>query len=142
MRNATRWIGLLALAMVVSLVWLNAQGSQREGTLFLNLTTDDAWRNEMALNYATQARELGYEVVVFLNVRGVHVAQKEPPADLVKAQEQLKALMARGAKVYVCAPCSRRAGLKPPADWVDGVVEGSRETIEIQMAPNTKVMSY
>jgi len=42
----------------------------------------------------------------------------------------------------VCAPCSRRAGLKPPADWIDGVIEGSRETIEIQMAPNTKVMSY
>ncbi|MFN7019194.1 MAG: DsrE family protein [Fimbriimonadales bacterium] len=140
MRNATRWIGLLALA--VSLVWLNAQGSKRDGTLFLNLTTDDAWNNEMALNYASQARDLGYDVVVFLNVRGVHVAQKEPPADLAKAQEQLKSLMARGAKVYVCTPCSRRAGLKPPADWIDGVIEGSRETLEIQMASNTKVMSY
>ncbi len=142
MRNATRWIGLLALALAVSLVWLNAQGSKRDGTLFLNLTTDDAWNNEMALNYASQARDLGYDVVVFLNVRGVHVAQKEPPADLAKAQEQLKSLMARGAKVYVCTPCSRRAGLKPPADWIDGVIEGSRETLEIQMASNTKVMSY
>lgn len=142
MRNATRWIGLLALAVAVSLVWLNAQGSKRDGTLFLNLTTDDAWNNEMALNYAAQARDLGYDVVVFLNVRAVHVAQKEPPADLAKAQEQLKSLMARGVKVYVCTPCSRRAGLKPPADWIDGVTEGSRETIEIQMAPNAKVMSY
>ncbi len=141
-RHTVRWTGLLALALLASLVWLQAQDSKRGGVLFLNLTTDDAWRNEMALNYASQARDLGYDVVVFVNVRGVMLARKQPPTDLVRAQEQLKALMAKGAKVYVCTPCSRRAGMNPPADWIDGVVEGSRETIETQMAPNTKVMSY
>ncbi|MCS7265624.1 MAG: DsrE family protein [Armatimonadetes bacterium] len=142
MGKKTFWLGLTIFAIFASLMWLNAQSAKRDGTLFLNLTSDEPWRAEMAINYATQARKLGYDVVVFLNVRGVFLARKEPLTDLVKAQEQLKTLMALGSKVYVCPSCSKRAGIKPRADWIDGAIEGSHETIELQMAPNTKVMSW
>jgi hypothetical protein len=37
--------------------------------------------------------------------------------------------------------CSDNAGMTP-ADWIDGTKPGGAETIKMQMAPATKVMSY
>ncbi|MCS6949510.1 MAG: DsrE family protein [Armatimonadota bacterium] len=134
-------LGVLLL-IALGFVYLHAQTTSRDSTLFVNLTSDDAWRAEMALHYAQQAQRLGYRVVLFLNVRGVYVARKNPPASLRQAQANLQQMIRAGATVYVCPMCSRRAGMRVPDDWIEGVKAGSEEVIHLQMGANTRVMSY
>lgn len=110
-------------------------------TLFVNLTTDDAWTNEMGLFYAQKVLDAGHPVVVFLNVRAVHVAVKDVTAELKPAQDALMALMAKGAKVHVCGMCTKKAGLTQE-QWIEGAVAGGAETIKIQMSTGTQVLSY
>ncbi|MFQ3587973.1 MAG: DsrE family protein [Fimbriimonadaceae bacterium] len=141
MQKKILWI-LSVVALLTIVFTATGLQSAPKRTLFLNLTTSDAWTNEMALSYGKKVLELGHDVVVFLNVRAVEVARKEPPADLQQANKDLAALQAMGARVFVCGACSRRAGLKVPDDWMDGVRAGGDETIRVQMAPDTSVLSY
>jgi len=136
-------IGMVVLLVAtIAFAYLHAQTVSRDQTLFVNLTSDDAWRAEMAVHYAEQAQQLGYRVVLFLNVRGVYLARKNPPASLRSVQAKLLQMIREGATVYVCPMCSRRAGMRVPDDWMDGAQAGSAEVIHLQMSPNTHVMSY
>lgn len=115
-------------------------------TLFLNLTTDVAWETQMALSYAEKVRDMGHPVVVFLNSRAVRWANAVVPQPTLAAPEKtprdiLAHLLAKGVEVHVCPMCTEYAGLSHE-DWMDGVVAGGPKTIEIQMDPLTKVMSY
>jgi predicted peroxiredoxin len=140
-------VGLVATACVLLPTVSPARADDRpDTTLFMNLTTDDTWTATMALAYAGKVLKAGYPVVVFLNVRGVHVASKNFPPDRYAPgnktpKEMLEGLIAEGATVYVCPMCSKIADLAE-TDWIDGTKPGGPETIKVQMAPATKVMSY
>ena len=140
-------VGLIAAAVILVPAGFPVRADDRpDTTLFLNLTTDDTWTATMALGYAGKVREAGYPVVVFLNVRGVRVADRNFPPDRrgpgdKTPQEILVDLIAAGATVYVCPMCSENEGMTQ-ADWIEGSKPGGPETIKIQMAPATKVMSY
>lgn len=116
--------------------------SASKRVLFLNLTTNDAWTNEMALSYGARALDAGHRVVVFLNVRAVEVARRTPAPDLKKANESLVDLQKRGAEIHVCRACTLRSGMTPVDDWIEGAKTGSDETMRIQMDSGTSVMSY
>lgn len=129
-------VGLTAMALLIG----GRLAPSR--TLFLSLTTDDPWTNEMALSYGEKTLNSGHRVVVFLNVRAVELAKDTPPDSLAKAQQSLKALQAQGATVFVCPACSARAGITVPDGWIEGVEAGGPETIAIQMHSDTSVLSY
>lgn len=87
--------------------------------LFLSLSSDETWRANMALNFATKNLELGYPVTVFLNVEAVRLAvqNKRYPQDTYgltgkTAQEVLKSLSEKGGRVIVCPSCLERAGFR------------------------------
>ena len=140
-------VGLFAAVCVIGPAVAPSHAEDRpDTTLFLNLTTDDTWTASMALAYAGKVRDAGYPVVVFLNVRGVRVADKNFPPDQrglgnKTPKELLEDLIAKGVTVYVCPMCSDNAGMTQ-ADWIDGTKPGGAETVKAQMAPATKVMSY
>ena len=133
----------------VALFFFMAQAAAADAPktrLLLNLTSDDVWTNQMALGYANKAMDMGYELVVFLNVRAVTLAHRSVPQPVepqrqMTARDELTALMARGARVFVCPSCTRRAGMSQE-DWIDGVEPGGPELIALQMDPQSKVMSY
>lgn len=138
-------VSLAVLAVPLAPSLQAAQTTQKTG-LFLNLTSDDAWTAQMAFTYAGMVLERGHPVTVFLNVRGVRLADKNVPQrrDGVTGKAPrtlLRALIDKGATVYVCAMCTKEAGMTQE-DWIDGVKPGGPETIQAQMAPSTKVMSY
>lgn len=132
-------------------VWLLAAASsgalaQDDRTLLINLTTDDVWTSQMAFGYANAVLDAGHDVVLFLNVRAVTLANTDIPQHVEglrgqTAREELAALLERGARVFVCGPCTEQAGLSPE-DWIEGVEMGGPALIDVQMAPTTAVMSY
>ena len=102
-----------------------AVGDTTKTRLFLNLTSDDVWSNQMAFGYANKVMDQGHEVVVFLNVRAVKLAHRSIPQPVdpqreLTARDELTALMERGARVFVCPGCTIKAGLSQE-DWIDGV---------------------
>jgi predicted peroxiredoxin len=125
---------------------IHATDDDAKTTLFLNVTSDDAWETQMAFAYAEKVRDMGYPVVVFLNARAVRWANNSIPQPSLPALEKtprgmLAHLMEKDVEIHVCPMCTEHAGLSSD-NWMDGVVGGSPKTIEIQMDPMTKVMSY
>ncbi len=141
-----RWLLVLACVLAWTLPVPQAASDEDRTSLFLNVTTDDVWAAEMAFFYAENVIKMGHPVAVFLNVRGVRLAHKTAPqaagASSGKPPRQMLAdLIAKGATVYACGMCTKEAGMTE-ADWIEGVRPGGPETIKLQMAPATKVMSY
>ena len=143
--------GCLALVLLVALAAPlaappAAAQEQAQTRLLVNLTSDDVWTNQMAFGFANKVMDAGYEVVLFLNVRAVRVAHRDVPQPVEgmrgkTAREELEALVARGARVFVCPSCTAQAGMTPD-DWIDGVEAGGPELIALQMDPLTRTISY
>jgi len=121
--------------------------AQEASTLVVNVTSDDVWAQQMAFQFARSFMEAtDGELVVFLNVRAVGAANTEVPQHTTAAtgktpQELIAALLADGARVFLCGGCTEQAGLSPD-DRIDGVEVAGRELLEVMAAPGTSVISY
>ncbi|MGD9755105.1 MAG: DsrE family protein [Acidimicrobiia bacterium] len=115
--------------------------------LLVNLTTDDTWAANMAMSLATTARQQGLDVVIFLNVRGVYLADagRRPATEgnsELNLHEKLAAFVDAGGTVIVCPSCANEAGLTQD-DLVDGAVIGKPGGIVALLAdPRFNVISY
>jgi predicted peroxiredoxin len=93
------------------------------------------------------ARKNGYGVVVFLNVRGVYLADKDRAHDVFSgtgkdAHQMLAELMAGGARVIICPMCMKKAGLDEDR-LIDGVeLGGPPVTFPLMTADDTVVLSF
>jgi sulfur relay (sulfurtransferase) complex TusBCD TusD component (DsrE family) len=140
---------LFSLLIAVTLIGLapTPARTQETSTLLINLTSDDVWTQQMAFQFGRNFMNLtGGDLVIFLNVRAVGVANTQVPqhtsALTGKTPQQLLAdLIADGARAFLCVGCTQQAGLSLD-DRIDGVVPSSPELHAILAAPNTKVMSY
>ena len=142
-RSIASWLFAIALICCAA-----APGRAQESTtLLINLTSDDVWTQQMAFQFGRNFMELtGGELVVFLNVRAVGVANTKVPQPTTaltgKTPQQLvQDLIADGARVFLCAGCTKQAGLSLD-DRIDGVVPSGPELHRILAEPGTKVMSY
>ncbi len=117
--------------------------------LLVNITTDDTWTANMAISLAHTALRSGeaHSVTIFLNVRGVYLADSDRlPAtegnSELNIHQKLINFMADGGNVVACPSCSREAGLTQD-DYLEGVVLGEPGGIlPFLLDHNTAVMSY
>mgnify|MGYP006276532997 CR=1 FL=1 len=140
---------IVALVAGVALMGaaLGPASAQQERPFFYNITTDDSWAAGMALAQANVAAGRGHDVTVFLNVRGVHLADRHaktgtfPPAGKTPRQ-LLEALIGSGEKVLVCGACMQVAGMGDD-DLIDGALKASpKTTFGALEAPGAVVLSY
>lgn len=138
---------LLAVCMVLALGLPAPQAqAQDEPTIIFNVTTDDVWTGQMALGLAKRMLDAGHDVVVFLNVRAVTLANSAVPPHTaagpgLTAHEMIAGLLDAGGRVFVCPTCTVQAGLSAD-NWIEGVEAGSPELIDLMMAPGTRIISY
>jgi predicted peroxiredoxin len=147
-RLRTIVVAVLVLAAAVAIAGTRAAANDapEKSTLFVSITSGDLWECQMALGYASRVHDMGYDVVIFLNVRGIRLANKNLPqptmATLKKTPtEMLTTLMESGVDVYVCPMCMEYAGMTVD-DFIAGAKQAGPEMVAIQMDPTTKVMSY
>ena len=117
----------------------SAQAEDAKPGLFVNLTTDDTWAAAKAIMFAHQkALKNGHKpVVIWLNVRGVYLADKKRPSHVhgllrdknASIQDMLTAFMKDGGKVLMCQACTAAAGLSSE-DYIEGVQMGSWPVVE------------
>lgn len=137
----------IAPALLLQPLPAAAQEAEAEGTLFVNLTSADAWRAGMALGFARNAQAHGHEVVVFLNVDAVRLASTALPQPRhvmtgEPLQAMLEAALADGATVIVCPMCMQVAGIAE-GDLIAGATVGAPEiTLPAMFGDDVRVMSY
>lgn len=118
---------LLAAAFLLSLSFAGTPAlASEDGSLFVNMTSDDVHRADMAFVFAKAQMERGHPVTIFLNDKGVFLADTDNAEKAAEPQAKLKALMAAGAQVIVCPMCMKHYGVKE-ASLLEGAKVGNPE---------------
>ena len=94
--------------------------------LFVNLTTDDSHRANMAITFGQNQLERGHPLTIFLNDKGVLIGSKANTAKFPSHQKALGELMNKGAVVLICPMCMKHYGVKE-ADLLPGLKVGNPE---------------
>lgn len=143
---------LLSIALLAAAPHTQAQTEARTQTdaptpIFYNITTDDEWAAGMALAQANVAASRGHKVTVFLNVRGVRLANRNAaqrpigPAKKTAAQ-LIHGLVAKNQSVLVCGGCMGVVGLSKD-ELIEGATVASPETVFGALtAPGAIALSY
>lgn len=94
------------------------------GSLFVNLTTDESHRADMAMGFSKAMMERGHPLTVWLNDKGVLLASTENVGKFADQQKMLSELMTKGATVIACPMCMKHYGVKE-GDLIEGVKVGN-----------------
>jgi sulfur relay (sulfurtransferase) complex TusBCD TusD component (DsrE family) len=132
---------LAAFAIVCALAAIPA-AADTHGSLFVNLTTDESHRADMAMAFSKAMIERDHPVVVWLNDKGVFIASKEHAGKFAEQQKMLSALMSKGATVIACPMCMKHYGVKD-VDLIEGVKVGNPDlTGDLLFKEDTKTLTW
>ena len=145
--NAPRFAALLLVAFSCLSI-APAMGADSD-PLFVNLTTDDAYRSTLAITVSTRMFERGHPLTIFFNDRGILVASKKNAEKFVDQQAVLVKLAQGGAALLACpnrldVMRATTDGFRiAEADLVDGIKVGSPQvTGDALFRDGTKTLSW
>jgi sulfur relay (sulfurtransferase) complex TusBCD TusD component (DsrE family) len=131
----------LALTLLVGLSSLSAAAGSTD-PLFVNLTTDDAHRVEMALHFGAMQAKRGHPLTLFLNDKGVLAGSKVNAGRYAEQQKTLTELIGSGVSVIACPLCMKHYGVQE-ADLLPGIKVGNPElTGNALFKDNTRTLTW
>jgi predicted peroxiredoxin len=142
---------LIARTMMVLLVAAGAFSSvsqASEQSLFINLTSNELNRAAMAISFGHKVlAKKKMPVAIFLNVEGVHLANRDMPQNVHSSGKTLRQMlddfMADGGQVIVCPMCMKNVGGMGEEDLIEGAVLGGPNTTwKALFADEVTVLSY
>ena len=132
---------LLALALSIGMIATPALAGDND-PLFVNMTSDDLHRADMAIFFGGNQYEHGHPLTIFLNDKAVRIGSKTNSRRFSEQQKALTQLMDKGASVLICAMCMKYYGVRE-ADLLPGIkVGGPNLTGEALFKDNTKSISW
>ena len=110
--------------------------------LFINMTSDDMHRSEMAIGFGKNQLLKGHPLVVFINDKGVLVAAKKNNQHYAAQQKMIAEIIKAGGVVYACPSCMKFYKIDP-ADLVAGVRVSNPDLMESELfKANQKTLSW
>jgi len=94
--------------------------------LFVNLTTDEPHRANMAITFGKNQLDRGHPLTIFLNDKGVFLGSRANASKYADHQAALNELMQKGASVILCPMCMKHYGVKEE-DVLPGIKIGNPE---------------
>jgi predicted peroxiredoxin len=132
---------LIVLMLSVGAVVTTATGGEHD-PLFVNLTSDDAHRANMAITFGGNQLKLGHSLTIFLNDKGVLIGSKANAEKFADHQKALAELISQGATVIICPMCMKHYAVNE-ADLLPGVKVGNPEfTGSVLFKDNTKTLTW
>ncbi|MFO1155385.1 MAG: DsrE family protein [Rhodospirillales bacterium] len=116
---------MAALAVIAAFA-ATSPASADDGSLFVNLTTDEAHRVDMATKFSASMLERGHPLVIWLNDKGVLLASKQHASKFAEQQKALAELIGKGATLIVCPFCMKHYGVAE-SDLINGAKLGNPE---------------
>ena len=131
---------VVAIGLLISLS-MSAYGGPND-PLFINLSTDDAHRSAMAINFGKHHSSNGHPLTIFLNDKAVMLGVKAGTSQFSTQQQALSEVISAGALVIMCPMCLKQAGFSE-ADLITGVkIGGPKMTGDALFRDGTKTMSW
>ncbi len=110
--------------------------------LFINMTSDDNHRANMAITFGTKQHARGHALTIFLNDKGVMVGSKAHAKKFADRQKDLIDAMSKGANVIICPMCMKHYKVNE-ADLLPGIKVGSPDvTGPALFKDNTKTLTW
>ncbi len=110
--------------------------------LFINLTTDDPHRANMALTFAAKQQQRKHPVTVFLNDKAVFIGAKSQAEKFKEQQAAIAGLLQGGANIIICPMCMKHFGVAE-TDVIEGAKVGNPElTGGLLFKDNTKSLTW
>jgi sulfur relay (sulfurtransferase) complex TusBCD TusD component (DsrE family) len=132
---------LLAFALVCGVCAGPALAGDAD-PLYVNMTTEDSHRANMAIVFSRNQFERGHPLTIFLNDKGVLVGSKANAEKYAAHQTALTEMMAKGAVVLICPMCMKHYGVKE-SDLLPGLMIGSPElTGAALFKDNTRTLTW
>ena len=132
---------LLAFALIIGSIATPAFAGDTD-PLYVNLTTNESHRANMAITFSKNQFERGHPLTIFLNDKGVYLGSKANATTFPEHQKMLTELTNKGAVVLICPMCMKQYGIKE-ADLLPGVKIGSPElTGNALFKDNTKTLTW
>ena len=133
----------LKVAVITALASLSLSAfAGANDPLFINLTTDDAHRSTMAINFGKHHSANGHPLSIFLNDKGVILGVKAGSEKYAAQQKELTDIISKGGLVIICPSCLKNAGYTE-ADLIPGIKIGSPKlTGDALFKDGTKTMSW
>lgn len=132
---------LLIIGMLMTGVSAPVMASSPD-PLFVNMTTDDAHRANMAISFGSAQLERGHPLTIFLNDKGVLVASRANADKYGHQQKILAEVIGKGAVVIVCPMCMKHYGVKK-TDLLPGIKVGNPDlTGSMLFRGNTKTLAW
>lgn len=135
-------VGLLASCAAQPLIVTPAASATAADPLFINMTTDDPHRANMALSFGMNQLDRGHPLTVFLNDKGVYVGSTVNADKYAEHQKLLTTLMEKGAVIYICPMCMKHYGVTE-ADLLAGLKVSNPDAIGAALfQPNGKTLTW
>jgi sulfur relay (sulfurtransferase) complex TusBCD TusD component (DsrE family) len=135
-------IKVAAAAMLLAVSFASLAVAGDKDPLFVNATSDDAHRAQMALSFSKNQLERQHPVTIFLNDRAVFVASKANAGRFEKQQSLLSTLMEKGATILVCGTCLKHYGIAE-ADLLPGINVSNPDLVETALFKDgTRTLSW
>lgn len=132
---------LIAFALCIGTLSTPALAGNTD-PLFVNLTSDDSHRANMAITFGGNQQGLGHPLTVFLNDKAVLIGSTANADAFSEHQKKLSELMSKGATVLICPMCMKHYGVKE-ADLLPGLRVGRPElTGSALFKDNTKTLTW
>lgn len=111
-------------------------------SLFINLTSNDPHRVNMALKFGGDQLDRGHPLTILLNDKGVFVGSTKLAKTYAQQQTTLTALKGKGAKLLMCPMCAGHYQI-PEADWLT-VLDKSNPDLSgsLLFAPDVRSMTW
>ena len=119
---------LALVAMLAAPLLAAAPAIAADASLFVNATTDEPHRAQMALGFAQKQQERNRGITIFLNDRAVLIGSNKEAGKFKMHQDMLAAMMKAGATVLICPMCMEHYGVKKE-DLVEGVQVGNPDLV-------------
>lgn len=105
------WKGLI-LATSLTFMPMIASAATPPSSLFVNLTSNESHRAQMAVAFAQDQLKEGHPITIYLNSQGVFVADMKNHKNFPEQQKILADLIKSGATVIICPHCMMYYGIK------------------------------
>jgi len=119
-----------------------ATATDNSAPLFINLTSDDPHRVNMALSFGMKQLERGHPLTVFINDKGVYVGSTVNADKFAEQQKTIATLIEKGAVVFICPMCMQHYGINE-SDLLPGLRVSDPDSIgEYLFKPDTRTLNW
>ncbi len=133
---------MFGLTLVACTPTASAPNVEKDAPLFINLTTDDPHRVNMALSFGMKQLDRGHPLTVFLNDKGVYVGSTVNADQFVEQQKTIATLVEKGAVVFICPMCMEHYGVQK-SDVLPGLKVSDPDSIgEYLFKPKTRTLNW